>query len=629
MINLLTSAASVNRVNKDGNLPLSSSIMSKVKCNASWTVSGVLLRDGTLSTTHGYLLTTKAIPANQLTIFSLTSLSPSSLNMVEGSTFTFNVRCGESSLALSVSVNAPPRSGRLSVDPHYGQPFDTAFFLYTDLWWDEDLPLLYEYSFLYEENLGGELYLPLSKWSEIAYTYALLPVQANGSVFLQVAVSARDDLGAESNRLYQTVAMDERLPGGQTNSTLSEIISSLLIEYDNEANSDVSKLLNVLSASVASLNVINCSASPNCADLHRSSCHSIANTCGSCLSGYVSVEEDENNNNPCISYAEISQNFSTATRKCSSSQSCPSWQYCYQNTGLCVDRSKTCNSPTCSGHGKCNLVSASNASKLVPSCSLLSASCEAICKCGYGYGGSTCSVKTSELAQAQSVRSQLIYGLSTVVEHQALSVSPLNSSSSSDLSRSSLLDFAYLMAEIVRNEDDISSKAVALFIRSLANYLSSEALQVNTDFYLEVADVLDPVYTAVTDFLFTSSSNSSSSSAVVLSVLSNILSDSSTGSYSAVYDGIRVTSYVYESTGSSSSQVITIPIALTTQEQLLLSTGQLTTLPTVTVTTAANSSSSSVAVVVTDQSAWSSANVSGTLNSNVVVVKGTNVEYVD
>eukprot|EP00981_Chlorochromonas_danica_P001475 scaffold318_cov332-Ochromonas_danica.AAC.1 len=41
-----------------------------------------------------------------------------------------------------------------TVDLHYGQPFDTAFFLYTDLWWDEDLPLLYYYSFLYEEKLG-------------------------------------------------------------------------------------------------------------------------------------------------------------------------------------------------------------------------------------------------------------------------------------------------------------------------------------------------------------------------------------------------------------------------------------------------------------------------------------------
>eukprot|EP00981_Chlorochromonas_danica_P001477 scaffold318_cov332-Ochromonas_danica.AAC.3 len=110
------------------------------------------------------------------------------------------------------------------------------------------------------------------------------------------------------------------------------------------------------------------------------------------------------------------------------------------------------------------------------------------------------------------------------------------------------------MAAIVRNEDGISSITAAIFIRSLANYLSSEALQVvNTDFYLEDADVFDPVYTAV----FTSSSNSSSSSAVG--------PDSA-----AVYDGVRATSYVYESTGSSSFQVITIAIALTTREQLLL-----------------------------------------------------------
>ena len=101
---------------------------------------------------------------------------------------------------------------------------------------------------------------------------------------------------------------------------------------------------NALSAYV--LNFINCTAAPNCTQLHRHPCRRTVNTCGSYKSSDFTGQSGDSNTQ-CYRSSTSFRQSCTATFQCLSGQVC--------SYGLCLYPIQSCPNE-CSGHGNCLLL---------------------------------------------------------------------------------------------------------------------------------------------------------------------------------------------------------------------------------------------------------------------------------
>eukprot|EP01039_Chlorochromonas_danica_P001522 gene1522-1660_t len=612
--------SSLAYVNIDRGVTLTSTVLSPVyRCNASWSVNDRSLDiEKMISSAYP-----KSVLANHLTYV---NLHLSAFSLVGGSTYTFSLSCQtisdarssgrrlasldtsvNSSVSIQVSTNNPPTGGRLSVSPSSGYALNTSFMISTDMWVDTDLPLSYTFSFLSSTSGGASnVFLPLKTKSAMNRITAIL-ASANGvDKGTNVSVIAEDAYNASSGRVQAKVHI---IP--VSSSSLSSSASSLLSQKNGMS---VDELQNVISAVTTVVNVVDCSAAPNCTSLHRDSCQSTANTCGACYTSYLSTGSDGDDNSVCLSQSALTAS-SSGHSSCTSSSSCASWQYCNASS-LCSDSSKACVSPTCSSHGTCRYLS-SYTSQMVNSCSLISSSCEAVCKCVDGYGGADCSLTSAELSAQQALRSQLLDGLSTVV-------------SKSDGDASSLANAATSLSSIVRDQYDVSVSSSSQ-VANLAQQIINQAAQVGSggSIALNISTLLNPIDSAISAVVSSGSNSSAGAlknvSAVIFSFQDLLIKEKQ--SYSAVYDTFRLTTVTYDNAAETS---ITVPMALTQQEQIEKSLGGSSSIPSVTVTSKQNTTGGVyVSVVLLDQQAYGNKNASQQLNSDVITIRTKGVDYID
>ena len=317
-----------------------------------------------------------------------------------------------------LTINSPPTTGSILVSPSSGDS-TTTFTLSATNWVDDasDYPLLYQ--FAYSVRPLATAYF-LGSYSEIAsVSNSLPPGNSAYNHSLQTLVFVQDLLGAVANSAGQVVvtslpvSMDAR--GAMSNLLLNSLSSFL-------SYGDFSGATMAINVASSILNIIDCSASVNCDDLHRSPCYSRANTCGPCLSGYSGVIGPSNS--VCKVKKSKKKNFdhrvlaiyNAPSASCASDDDCE-FGSC-SSSGVCVDFLKICSSANlqeCSGHGKCIFMSASGKAMSSNSCGVTNTYCHAVCACHTGYGKEDCSASTAEVDLVQNMRVSMCSTVSTAI----------------------------------------------------------------------------------------------------------------------------------------------------------------------------------------------------------------------
>ena len=101
--------------------------------------------------------------------------------------------------------------------------------------------------------------------------------------------------------------------------------SSILNQLQSVSNPDAMKQALAVASSV--MNRVDCSLTPSCAAYNRESCLSTANTCGSCLSGYIGQSGD--GNSMCVSESRRTTSIADPSGgTCESDVDCGGWEVC-------------------------------------------------------------------------------------------------------------------------------------------------------------------------------------------------------------------------------------------------------------------------------------------------------------
>ena len=311
---------------------------------------------------------------------------------------------------VAIIMNSPPHGGVLSIAPTRGTALSDVFQLATYYWVDDssDLPLSYVFSSI-ADSVTTSILQPINEVSTSS-VYLGQGLKENG-YSVQCIATAYDIYGATSS----TTASVSVFPPNSVSNAISSANSILAIAFSSK---NAALAAQALSAAVASVNNVDCTVPIACSSLKRNLCSTTAQTCGSCLNGYVGVSG--NSNTPCYDPALVV----TVGGLCSSNSSCITG-VC--KTGVCANVNKVCPS-SCNGHGVCTFLD--NNGFNVATCSILQPYCQAVCKCFNGWFGSDCSMNYKQYTTAISYRESLCASMSKSFALQDVTINVLSSRAS-------------------------------------------------------------------------------------------------------------------------------------------------------------------------------------------------------
>jgi len=188
------------------------------------------------------------------------------------------------------------------------------------------------------------------------------------------------------------------------------------------ASGDVNLLYQVVNNVASTINVVNCSHSPDCGHLHRHPCLTTPNTCESCLNDYIGIVGPANTK--CLAMNSTSGFIGSS---CLMNSDCL-YELCVG--AICVAPPLQC--PTniphvpCSGNGYCGYFTSTDL-PFEGGCTIVDISCTATCVCDSGWNGQDCSLDAAALAAANNYRTQLCGLLLTVAQTQSKSPQLLDS----------------------------------------------------------------------------------------------------------------------------------------------------------------------------------------------------------
>jgi hypothetical protein len=448
------SGPSNSQVNFDQKLSVLGEITAAVEVNATWSVAWgtvdfpISLMTNALTSPSHEFSSSQAADGLQ---FSL-GIAPNSF--VSGRTYTFTLTgCepGSTSLCsysqLDVYINGPPTSGSIIISPEEGAALNTTFSMSAISWIDfsTDYPL--QFSFLYQ--LSSTLpTMSIAGYSGNSYAESLLPAGlSNNNNTVSIIGLVADVFSCATSSTISVRVLDREISNAEIESLLETTVSSFGSTGDTDA------LFQTLNAASTTLNTINCSLATNCSGIFREDCVTTANTCGSCLYGYIGVVGDSNL--PCFNMNLTSGEIGSL---CGGPGDCI--------YGLCeniVDGTGTCTAPplecvnNCTYHGQCEYVDAGN--NLLSSCTIFDVGCSAVCLCDTDFHGQDCSLTEANLTSLDNSRASMCVSLLKAAKVQD------NSSALLDTMVSALLQ-AYSPYQVV-SEDAITSCA------SLLSYLSA------------------------------------------------------------------------------------------------------------------------------------------------------------
>eukprot|EP01040_Poterioochromonas_malhamensis_P006991 gene6991-7548_t len=282
-----------------------------------------------------------------------------------------------SSSQISISVNAPPVPGLFTVTPMSGIAMRDNFLFSCYQWFDIDLPISYQFSFVLVSDQRKNVIKGLSI---VSYGISFLP-EGNGAnnFSLQVVADIYDNMNA--NYSINSEVFVHKLREETFN--LSVYVLTAI-----KSSQTVDALLQGTSLATVMLNQANCSFAPNCTELNRRSCFYTSHTCGPCLSEtMIGLYGDSNS-------------------------------ACYENSTQVKGKKLQKCSNNCSGHGSCNffMIRTNAPLKL---CYEGDLSCYARCICDVGYLRSVICDKSDQIIEEKvKLRELVIQGIQSFINRQ-------------------------------------------------------------------------------------------------------------------------------------------------------------------------------------------------------------------
>ena len=362
------------------------------------------------------------IPANLLQPSSVYSLQ---LSCFQQGYLTF--------ASISLLTNSPPQPGIFTVYPSQGEALLTQFTLTANYWSSDNLPLFFEFGFV--SNSGD--YLPLQPKSEQPYTESVLPSVFKSSFGLLNLYAIIFDIVNANSSEFDAVTV---FPSNLTLTQLRQRVESS--EYFTPP----------LSIYSSHLNSADCSLAPNCTSLNRKPCTRRSQTCGSCISGFIGIENDDNSF--CFPLLSSKHRRLKSSPCNSSSAACKPFEKCVD--GNCIVLSKTCTF-SCSNKGACVWYNI-NSGYPVLTCLEDDFSCSTRCECQTGYYGDFCSETYSEFSTRQFLRGTLISYFRRSISYGATDTATVRN----------WISLANSLAFIPR---ELSEKAVSTLLKSIDSVL--------------------------------------------------------------------------------------------------------------------------------------------------------------
>jgi hypothetical protein len=314
----------------------------------------------------------------------------------------------QSTAQIIVTVNAPPLPGTFAVSPRNGTEIVDRFNFLAAQWYDADLPLLYQFS--YVGSSGAEI--SVRSKAEVAFGAASLPAgTASANYSVQCVVTVYDALFASATGRDSVTVFKRAM---QDSSARTALITSTL----NSGGNSVDSLKQATSLGIYLLNEVDCSQVPNCAALNRKECYRTASTCGECLStSYVGDVGDSNT--LCVSRSAAERNrrrrldaVSTLV-SCTAAIDCGAFEQC--NNYVCAPIPAPCKANCSYPQGECAYMAVETGDS-VTHCYVGDTTCVAVCHCTDAYVGSeTCALNTTQLASKRALREQVLESVSQLI----------------------------------------------------------------------------------------------------------------------------------------------------------------------------------------------------------------------
>ena len=382
---------------------------------------------------------------SQTSISSNLVIKPGAL--LGGTSYMLTLSCTNdfvSSQTLKITLNSPPQIGSLDITPAEGTALSTIFLFDAALWEDEDLPLTYEFGVK-----SNNVILPLQARSEVKTLRSRLSEGKEDKDYaVNVVLTVYDDLSSNATDTHEV-----------TVTPLADELDSILNLFSDSGNMSQSDL----SVTTSTLNVNNCSLSPNCADLYRHECTVVPHTCGDCVDGYVG---DNGVNSECILQSDVE--FLTNSRRLTigfnSCDDCGLWETCtvdpVSSEISCHRIQKSCSDPDCSSHGSCVFRSTISPFESVDACLVGSLDCDVHCQCDSGYAGSVCSYTELDFEKKVTLR-------------QKSSSSLLNLVRSEEVTADNLLSNIESIEALFQEEEEISLEMAFITVQILREVISN------------------------------------------------------------------------------------------------------------------------------------------------------------
>jgi hypothetical protein len=180
------------------------------------------------------------------------------------STYTFSLSVGNIRTKITIVYNSPPSHGSFGVNPPSGQAVQTMFRFLASHWIDEELPLSYEFGYLYTSKSSINSSNLVSERIEINTVGSYLPVGLT-----------------EKFSLFSFCRIYDSLDGSVTHN------QPVVVHPTNDSWVNSIQAVNLNALQQQSLALVNsmlnkkeCSNNLNCSDKSREDCFSVTNTCG-------------------------------------------------------------------------------------------------------------------------------------------------------------------------------------------------------------------------------------------------------------------------------------------------------------------------------------------------------------
>ena len=396
-------------------------VQTKYNANSRITIDALVVADYTVNVEWGIHLLTSATLLDTST-FILPTLSTfgagsssfqqaiASNALTPGATYTLSLRAtypvyaeygGRS--AVHLVINKPPAGGGLQVTPKTGTSLETIFVFQAYGWVDDadDYPLSYAMSYATVPDLPPNLIKTISELTFASTKLGSGLVSLDYSLECRVTVYDIYDGSARSLNYVQSLPMTFATDGRRlqaTDQTITASFTEALME--GVITSDAVLITQVIDGFTSTINAVNCSLASNayCTSLNRQVCSAKTHTCGICLTGYYSIENDGDSNVPCISTVDTLLNIDDV---CTTDNEC----FTHKCTAsVCTDQSKTCTND-CSGAGSCAFKDFNDLD--LDSCVAGNFSCTAYCRCNEGKYGDDCHLLSSDFHSYESIRATM------------------------------------------------------------------------------------------------------------------------------------------------------------------------------------------------------------------------------